>query len=454
MTEHSLFSVRTVYSPIFCSNSSETEKHPSESMQPTPLLSQRIVTAMNSPHYQRNVTFRTNEYLKAVSSHDVCDFVYGNPREMPLPELLSAYHKYVEPMNTNWYAYCNAANPNTRPSREIIAQNLSQRFSPLSFDAEDIYLVTGNVGGIYTCLSMLLNKHDQVIFPIPGWPFYEPMILGCQGTSIEVKIDLNTFDLDLQAIQDQITRQTKILIVNTPHNPTGKIYSRATLQALSNLLLNEYEKRQAVDGSNAQPIWIISDEAYNRIIFDHHEFISPAQVYPYTFICYTYAKTLLNPGTRLGYVALSDQLSLEYRLLFRKHFPLTQVANGFMLPDCVTQYMIQDIETLSISIDMQSMAKKLNRILDILSSIGYQIPLIPQGTFYILVVSPLKDDQEFCRRLSNYKVLCLPGSVCSMPGYFRLCLTATEEMIEKSRYGFEQAYQQTISSLNDCNNKK
>ena len=417
-------------------------------------LSQRIITAMNSPHYQRNVTFRINEYMKSLTTHkqglssgDLCDFVYGNPREMALPQLLSTYHKYVEPLNIDWYAYCNAANNNTRPSRDIVALNLSKRFAPIVFDSEDVYLVTGNVGGIYTCLSMLLNKDDEVIFPIPGWPFYEPMILGCQGTSIEVNINPNTFDLDLDAIRSKINNKTKILIINTPNNPTGIIYSRSILQSLSTLLLNEYDKRREEDDQHAQPIWIISDEAYNRILFDNNEFISPAQVYPYTFICYTYAKTLLNPGTRLGYVALSDQMPLEYRLIFRKHLPLTQVANGFMLPDCVTQYMIQDIETLSISIDMQCMQKKLDKVLNILSSIGYQVPLKPQGTFYILVVSPLKDDQEFCRLLSKYNVLCLPGSVCSIPGYFRICLTATEDMVDKSQYGFEQAYQEAMSSL-------
>ena len=139
-------------------------------------------------------------------------------------------------------------------------------------------------------------------------------------------------------------------------------------------------------------------------------------------------------------------------IIFHRTVPLTQSANGFMVPDCVTQYMVQDIETLSISIDMQVMHKKLDTILNILSSIGYQIPLRPQGTFYILVVSPLEDDEEFCRLLSKYNVLCLPGSVCCIPGYFRICLTATEEMVEKCHYGFHQAYQEAISSLNDTKN--
>ncbi|CAF4520371.1 unnamed protein product, partial [Rotaria sp. Silwood2] len=116
------------------------------------------------------------------------------------------------------------------------------------------------------------------------------------------------------------------------------------------MLLDIYDKRQEKYGHDAQPIWLISDEAYNRILLNNNEFISPATVYPYTFICYTYAKTLLNPGIRLGYVALSNQVPLDYRSLFRTYLPKTMSISGYMISDYLPQYMIQDIETLSISI--------------------------------------------------------------------------------------------------------
>ncbi|CAF2974662.1 unnamed protein product [Rotaria sp. Silwood2] len=412
-------------------------------MVPSSIFSHRILSAINSPHYQRVSSFVSNEYAKAISAHktaissssssDLCDFAF-------------------EPLNPEWYGYCTIANINTQPSRKIIASNLSKKLSRLSFEYEDIYLVTGNFGGIYTCLSMLLNKDDEVIVPIPSWFCYEPMIIACQAIFIEVNINMNTYDLNIDHIKNKINNKTKILIINSPHNPTGKIYSLTTLQLLSNILLDEYHKRQQKYGPDAQPIWLISDEAYNHILFHNNEFISPATVYPYTFICYTYAKTLLNPGTRLGYVALSNQMSLDYRLLFRTYLPRTLTVNGYMVPDCVTQYMIQDIETLSISIDIQHMEKKLNMILDILLTIGYKIPVKPQGTFYILVKSPLENDQTFCELLSKYNILCLPGSLCGIPGYFRVCLTANEDMIEKSQYGFKEAYQQAISSSNTDNN--
>src|SRR5438270_125669 len=133
------------------------------------------------------------------------------------------------------------------------------------------------------------------------------MIIACQAKSIEVNINMNTFDLDIDNIKNKINDKTKILIINSPHNPTGRIYSLSTLQLLSNMLLDEYNKRQQKYGHDAQPIWLISDEAYNRILLNNNEFISPAEVYPYTFICYTYSKTLLNPGIRIGYIALSNQ---------------------------------------------------------------------------------------------------------------------------------------------------
>ena len=427
---------------------------------PSSILSHRILSAINSSHYQRISSFVKNDYVKSIStqreagSSDLCNFTFGNPCDMALPAFLSSYHKYVEPLNTDWYAYCNIGNTNVQPSRKVIALNLSKTLSPLSFEHEDIYLVTGNFGGLYTCLSMLLNKDDQVIFPIPSWFCYEAMIIACQAISIEVNININTFDLNLDDIKNKINDKTKVLIINSPHNPSGKIYSLSTLELLSNILLDQYKRRQQKYGHDAQPIWLISDEAYNRIIFNNNTFISPATVYPYTFICYTYAKTLLNPGIRLGYVALSNQVPLPYRTLFRTHLPQTIMVNGYMVPDCVTQYMIQDIESLSISIDVQQIENKLNIMLDMLLTIGYKIPVKPQGTFYILVQSPLEDDQAFCRLLSKYDVLCLPGSVCGIPGYFRICLTANQDMIQKSQYGFKQAYQEAIASSNNDNNNK
>ncbi|CAF1158167.1 unnamed protein product [Adineta steineri] len=417
------------------------------------ILSQRILSGINSSHYQRIGVFVQNEYGKILSAHKessslstLCDFTFGNPHNMALPTFLSSFHKYIEPLNVGWYGYCMATNPNTEPSRQIVALNLSKRFSPLSFQSEDIYLVKGNFGGLYTCISMLLNPNDEVIFPIPAWFCYEAMIISCQGISIEVNINLNTFDLNLDEIKNKISDRTKILIINTPHNPTGKIYSSTTLELLSNILLEEYERRQQKYGQQAQPIWLVSDEAYNNILFNNNKFYSPAEFYPYTFLCYTYAKTLLNPGIRLGYIALSEKVPLNYRLLFQKYLPQTLIVNGFQVPDCVTQYLVQDIEKLSISIDIENLEKKLNSVLDILLSIGYEIPVKPEGTFYILIKSPLEDDQAFCRLLSKYNVLCLPGAVLAIPGYFRISLTANEDMIERSREGFKQAYEEAMSS--------
>jgi len=420
----------------------------------TSIFSQNVLSAINSSHFQRISSFAQNEYLKAkrtstegTLSSDLCDFTFGNPHEMALPTFLSSYHKYVEPLNNDWYAYCTGSNPNTHPSRKIIASKLSKKLAPLSFEYEDVHLVTGNFGGLYTCLSMLLNKDDEVIFSIPSWFCYESMIIRCSATPIEVNININTYDLDINNIENKINDHTKVIIINSPHNPTGKIYSLSTLTSLSNLLLNEYDKRKTKYGNEAQPIWIISDEAYNQIILNGNEFISPASLYPYTFICYTYAKTLLNPGIRLGYVALSNAMPFYYRSLFRLYLHQTMFVNGYMVPDCISQYMIQDIETLSISIDIKKLEKKLKMMLDILLSIGYKIPVQPQGTFYILVLSPLEDDRAFCHLLSEHNVWCLPGFVCAIPGYFRICLTATEDMIEKSQYGFNQAYNRAMSIL-------
>src|SRR4051794_23555715 len=247
-----------------------------------------------------------SSWAQRVGDPTVSDFVFGNPQEMPLQGFVEALAKANVPENKDWYAYKN----NEPESRAIVAADLRKRRG-LAFEEEDIFLTNGAFAALSVTLCTLLNPGDEVIFISPPWFFYEALIVTYDGTPVRVKATPESFDLDLEAIAAAITDHTKAIIVNSPNNPTGKIYPPSTLSRLADLLTEASRK-------NGHPIYLLSDEAYSRIIFDGHDYPSPVTFYPHSFLIYTYAKTLLTPGQRIGYIALPPTMPAPNRKLLRE----------------------------------------------------------------------------------------------------------------------------------------
>ncbi|MDQ4045037.1 MAG: aminotransferase class I/II-fold pyridoxal phosphate-dependent enzyme, partial [Chloroflexota bacterium] len=256
------------------------------------------------------------------------------------------------------------------------------------------------------------------------------MIVSTGGVPVKVAVDPETFDLDLDAIAEAITPRTRVVIVNSPNNPTGRIYPPETLERLAAIL-------HEASGRHGRPIWLISDEPYRRIRFHGAAFHSPLAYYPYAIMTYSYGKVLLTPGQRLGYLALPP--TMPDREMLRDAIQAVQIAGGFLFPNAILQHAIAELETLSI--DMEAMHAKRDRMVSALREIGYEVHE-PDGTFYLLPRSPWEDDAAFVRLLEAHNILCLPGEVLESPGFFRISLTATEAMIERSLAGFAAAFAQ------------
>jgi aspartate aminotransferase len=347
------------------------------------------------------------------------NFVAGNPQEIASREYVETLKRWAEPQDKDWFGYKMGHPPAQRAAAEGLQKELG-----MSFDPEDIILVRGAHSGLGVALAAMLDPGDEVIYVSPPWFFYEAMILAAGGQPIKVKVDPSTFDLDLEAIEAAITQRTRMVLVNTPHNPTGRIFPPPTLHALAGLLEKASER-------NRRPIYILSDEAYSRILFDGHRMVTPAEFYPRTLMVHTYSKSALAPGQRIGFVALPREMPgrEEVRLAFRA----IGAATGNFLPDAIMQYALPDIE--AISIDLPHLQRKRDRMVDALRELGYELHS-PEATFYLLPRSPLEDDVEFTRRLRMRKVLVLPGIAVDMPGYFRISLTATDEMIDRALPAF------------------
>ena len=358
--------------------------------------------------------FKYQEWVRQAGV-DGCDFAVGNPHEMPLPAFVQALVKAAAPKNKDWYAY----KVNEPQAVNTVAASLGRLFDQ-PFEPDDIFMTNGATGALDVVFNTVLDDGDEAIFNSPPWFFYEGMILNSGGVPMRVKINPHSFDLDLAAIEAAITDKTRLVIVNSPHNPTGKIYPPATLRALANLLTRA--SRQ-----HGRTIYILSDEAYRRIVYDGREFFSPTSFYPHSFMVYTYGKTLLTPGQRLGYIALPPDMPNREQM--RTAVFSTQLLSGFAGTNALLQHALPDLEPLSI--DVEHLQYKRDWLVSTLQDIGYDVHA-PEGTFYLLPRSPIADDVAFTDLLAAEGVFCLPGKVAEMPGYFRISLTANDKMIEQA----------------------
>lgn len=336
------------------------------------------------------------------------DFVTGNPYEMPLPEVVEALGRAIEPQHKGWLGYM-MSEPG---AREAIARSLHEGFGG-DFLPEDIYLTNGGFGALALALRIVADPGDEVIITTPCFMFYEALIAAVGATPVRVPAQRPTFDLDLEGIRAAITPRTAAVIVNTPSNPSGRIYDAASLRELGAMLEERSE-------SLGRRIWLLSDEAFNRIIYDERPFYSPTRYYPHSFLLYTYGKTLLAPGVRLGYIAVPRAMLETSRAHLRELVPMVQTLGGWLFPSATLQYAVADLEKARV--DITHLQQNRDTLTRGLSAAGYEVNR-PEGTFFMMAQSPWPDDGAFVELLAKHDVFVMPGSLLAAPGYFRVSLT-------------------------------
>ena len=366
--------------------------------------------------------FQGGDYERRHLDPGIADFAFGNPQEFPLPGLVDALQRHAVPKDKDWFAYKFSE----EEPRTVVADSLRHR-TGIEFRPEDVALTAGAFGALGVTIRALCDVDDEVIFLSPPWFFYELMIVSSGATPVRVRLQAPDFDLDPAAIAAAITPRTRAIIVNSPNNPTGRIYREPELAALGRVLKEASER-------HGRPIILISDEAYNRIVFDGIEFRSPALDYDATMMIYTYGKTLLAPGQRIGYAAMSptfpDREAMAYRIMVQ------QLASGWGFPNALLQHAIGDLEGLSV--DIPALQARRDRMVPALREMGYEVTR-PEGTFYLMVRSPDPNDMAFTARLAALGALVLPGAIVESPGWFRISLTASDEMVERGLEVFRTA---------------
>jgi aspartate aminotransferase len=375
------------------------------------------------------LAFFNGPFAKLNANPEIANFAVGNPQDFPMPAYVDALRSQLEPRRRDWFAY-----KDSEPKSQItVARSLSAR-TGMRWDPADVAMTNGGFAALAVAMRALVEPGDEVIFLSPPWFFYEFMVLAADGVPVRLHLAPPAFEPDLDAIAAAITPRTRALIFNSPHNPSGRVYPLETLQALAQTLTD-------ASARIGHPIYLISDEPYNRIIFDGRTFHSPAEAYPHTVIAYSYGKTLLAPGMRIGYLTWPP--TMPDREAFREAVFVAQFATGYAFPNALLQHAIEELEGLSI--DVAAMQRRRDRLVGALREIGYETTM-PEGTFYLMARAPIADDVAFTDLLARHRVLVLPGTIVEVPGWFRISLTATDEMVERGIPGFAAAYAEASAS--------
>lgn len=372
------------------------------------------------PFVQNNSAIRTmfeegNRLKKKYGADKVFDFSLGNP-SVPAPDCVR--EAIIDLVNsedpTVLHGYMN--NAGFEDVRETIAQSLNRRFGT-AFSAKNLIMTVGAASGLNVILKTILNPGEEVIVFAPYFLEYGAYVKNYDGKLIEVSPDTETFQPNLQELKEKITASTRAVIVNTPHNPTGVVYSEETIQALAAVL----EEKQREFG---KVIYLISDEPYRELSYDGVEVPYLTKYYNNTVVGYSYSKSLSLPGERIGYLVIPDELEDSETVI-----AAAGIANR-ILGSVNAPSLMQKVIARCVDAEVDVAAYDRNRLAlyNGLTECGFQC-IKPQGAFYLFVKSPVPDEKAFCEAGKKYNILMVPGSSFACPGYVRLAYCVSYETI-------------------------
>lgn len=366
--------------------------------------------------------FEEGAKLKAqYGAENVFDFSLGNPDVEPPAEFFKVLQKFAGDMTPGVHGYMpNAGFPDVR---ESIAEKISNQHA-VKLDKESIIMTCGAAGGMNVVMKTILDPGDEVIVIKPYFAEYGFYISNHQGKMIEVDSDEN-FSLDAEKIKKAITGKTRAVIINSPNNPTGKIYSEKEIEGLAAVL-----KKSA----NSRPVFLIADEPYREIVYDNKPVSPVLSKYENTFVINSYSKSLSLPGERIGYIAVNPLM--EGHGLIMGGLNLCNRILGFVNAPALMQRIVAQLNNASVDVD--SYKKRRDLLMKGLKDAGYEF-INPDGAFYLFCKAPGGDDVAFVKHLQTFNILAVPGVGFGGPGYFRLAYCTSEKTIINSIPKFKEA---------------
>ena len=357
-----------------------------------------------------------------IGPENVFDFSLGNP-SVPAPASVrdSIERSLAEVDPAVLHGYTPA--PGLPSVRAAVAASLNRRFGT-TYGAQDVFMTVGAAASVSCCLHALVAPGDEVIVVAPYFPEYAVWIENAGATCVEVLADQKTFQIDVDALRAAITERTAAVIIDSPNNPTGAVYTRGTLEALAAAL------KEASAGRD-EPIFLISDEPYREVVYGAEVPWVPS-IYAPTVVCYSYSKSLSLPGERVGWVLVPDTCADHDRIM-------AAVAGaarclGFVCAPALFQRVV--IDCVDEPCDVESYARNREVLTRALSEYGYDY-VEPDGAFYLWMRALEEDAEAFCARARAYELLPVPSDSFGVPGWVRIGYCVSHETIERSLPAWE-----------------
>ena len=357
-------------------------------------------------------------------AENVYDFSLGNPSVEPPEAVRQAMKKVLDEEAPNYvHGYMN--NSGYENVREAIAQSLNKRFGT-NFSQKNIVMTVGAAGGLNVIFKTLLDAGDEVVTFSPFFGEYRNYVSNFNGVLVELAPNTETFQPNLTALREKITPKTKALIVNTPNNPTGVVYSEETIKEMVSIL----EEKQKEFGTD---IYLISDEPYRELVYDDVEVPYLTKYYANTIVGYSYSKSLSLPGERIGYLVIPDEVA-DFEDVVAAAGVATRIL-GFVNAPSLQQLAVA--QCLEEKTDVSVYDRNRELLYSNLVKFGFEC-IKPQGAFYLFVKSPEEDEKAFTAKAKEHNILIVPGSTFACPGYVRIAYCVDYDMIQRALPGFEQ----------------
>ena len=373
------------------------------------------------------------ELQKKYGADNVYDFSLGNPDLPPPPAVKKTMLKIAETMDQP-FALGYMPNAGYPAAREALARKLSQE-QGLTIPASNVIVTCGAAGAINVFFRATLSKDDEVITPCPYFVEYDFYVGNFGGKLIRVPSDPNTFALDLAALEQAINSKTRAMIVNTPNNPTGQIYSRESMKKLAEIL-----RRKSAEYGH--PIFLVADEPYRFLNFDNVDIPSVFELYEYSVIVGSFSKSLSLAGERAGYLAVNPAMPDCSTLL--SACTITKRILGYVNAPAIAQKIL--IDCIDSQVDLDIYRRRRDLMADVLDYAGIDYAT-PRGAFYFFPKSPVADEMQLVNALFEERILVVPGRGFGMSGYVRMAFCVTESSITGSKEGFKRAVDRVKAGL-------
>lgn len=376
--------------------------------------------------YIREVFEYGRQQAKIVGEENVFDYSLGNP-SIPAPEKVNETIINVLNTESSIKVHGYTSGPGDDTIREAVAKNLTERFGKVIRPA-NLFFTCGAAPALMTALTALACEDSEVIAIAPFFPEYKPFIESSGNKFVMVPADTTSFQIDMAALESLVNEHTQAIIINSPNNPSGVVFSRETLEKVGAILGAAAEKY-------GHPIYIIADEPYRELVYDGVEVPFIPNVYKDTIVCYSWSKSLSLPGERIGYVLVPDDAT-DSAELFAAVAGAARMLGHVCAPSLIQRAVAACCDIMP---DLEAYDVNRNLLYNGLTEIGYECAK-PQGAFYLFVKAPGGDAMAFAEKAKKKNLLIVPSDSFGVPGYFRLSYCVSKEMIERSLPAFKEVF--------------